>query len=81
MKDYVEVRRINRVDFESDKIEVIDKQTKKVLLQWNDNAHIDYPEDLSWSRMIGELFRDAFKIGFDYGKQQIKELEKEKNDG
>lgn len=35
----------------------------EIVLSYNDNATFDYPEDLTWGRNIGELFRDAFELG------------------
>lgn len=30
---------------------------------WNDSAQQNCPEDLTWSRMIGSLFAEAFELG------------------
>lgn len=35
----------------------------KHLFEWHNNANVDYPEDLSWDRMIAEVFWQAFNIG------------------
>lgn len=52
-----------------DEIIITDKETKKVVFEWMDNAHIDYPEDLTWSRMIYDVFMDGFKLGYEKGKK------------
>ena len=31
--------------------------------QWNDCAHTDYPEDLSWGRLISEVFNAGVEAG------------------
>lgn len=30
---------------------------------WFDNAHVDYPEDLCWDRMISDVFWSGFEMG------------------
>ncbi len=40
----------------------------EVVFTWNDDANIDYPEDLTWGREIGELFHKAFALGYKQGK-------------
>jgi hypothetical protein len=31
--------------------------------KWSDNANIDYPEDLCWSRMIADVWWSGFRMG------------------
>lgn len=38
---------------------------------WNDEAHCDYPEDLTWSRTIGGLVDQAFMAGVSHGKSEL----------
>lgn len=71
MFDYIEEQRIKNNGWSGDTIRIIDKKTKAILFEWNDDANIDCPEDLTWSRMIGDLFNDVFKIGFKYGKHRV----------
>jgi len=47
-------------------ITLTDKQTNEVIFEWNNNANVDYPEDLTWGRMIGDLFKEAFELGQKY---------------
>jgi hypothetical protein len=35
----------------------------KVIATWNDDAHCDYPEDLTWARTIGGLADKCFMAG------------------
>lgn len=34
----------------------------EVIVSWADNAHYDYPEDLTWSRTISGLIRDVERL-------------------
>lgn len=34
---------------------------------WNNEANCDYPEDLTWYRDIGSLYRESFKAGAEHG--------------
>ncbi len=34
-----------------------------IVYEWNDNANIDYPEDLSWSRDLSKIFEAGVKLG------------------
>ncbi len=36
---------------------------------WHDNAHCDYPEDLTINRMIGDLYHKVFEAGVKYGRE------------
>lgn len=38
---------------------------------WNDEAHCDYPEDLTWSRTIGGLVDQVFMAGVSHGKSEL----------
>lgn len=38
---------------------------------WNDEAHYDYPEDLTWSRTIGGLVDQVFMAGVSHGKSEL----------
>jgi hypothetical protein len=38
---------------------------EKLYFTWHQNANIDYPEDLSWYRMI----QDVFNAGIELGKE------------
>ena len=67
---YVKVEYIEEGRDEPVTVRIIDKRTKEILFEWRDNANIDYPEDLCWSRMIGDLFFNAFKIGYKYGRKK-----------
>jgi len=31
---------------------------------WNDDNNIECPEDLTWSRELGEIFRKGFELGY-----------------
>lgn len=35
----------------------------ELIVSWNDDAHIDYPEDLCWSRDISGLVDEAIELG------------------
>lgn len=45
-----------------DTVVVIKHKGKQVFI-WYDNANVDYPEDLSWSRMISNVFEAGFDLG------------------
>jgi hypothetical protein len=70
-KAYERLIAIKEVDgkYGNTSIELRDKRSGKLLYTWQDNAQIDYPEDLCWSRMIGELFNEAFTLGYKYGRR------------
>ncbi len=35
------------------------------VFRWYDNAACEYPEDLTWHRMIGDVFRSGVELGWD----------------
>lgn len=43
--------------------EVVVLLDSEEVYRWHDNAQIDYPEDLCWSRMISEVFEKGVEIG------------------
>ncbi|MBP7075097.1 MAG: hypothetical protein KBA81_06915 [Rhabdochlamydiaceae bacterium] len=47
-------------EFEYDYETMEIKYKGKVIGKWNNEAHIDYPEDLIWDRDIGSLAREMF---------------------
>ena len=68
--DYFDVERKEQDDSYCDEIILKDKKTGEVVFSWYDNAHIDYPEDLSWSRMISDIFLNAFELGYKMGQEK-----------
>jgi hypothetical protein len=52
----------------SDAYEVVN-ENGEIVCTWNDEAHIDYPEDLTMDRMIGELIRQVYEVGLKHGKE------------
>jgi len=34
-----------------------------LVFAWNDNANIDYPEDLTWGRDLSEIFSAGIRAG------------------
>lgn len=48
-------------DHENDLVKLY--KNGECIFTWHDNAHRDYPEDLTWTRDIGSLFWQAFKLG------------------
>ena len=53
----------NVIDYNSKTMEIT--YNGKVIATWNDDALIDYPEDLTWDRDIGSLVKQVFKAGQD----------------
>jgi hypothetical protein len=37
---------------------------------WNDSIHMDAPEDLTWGRNIGRVFRKGFELGREVERKQ-----------
>jgi hypothetical protein len=35
----------------------------ELVYTWNNDAQVDYPEDLSWDRMIRDVFMSGYKLG------------------
>lgn len=33
------------------------------VFEWNDDANVNYPEDLTWGRVISQVFWDGVKAG------------------
>lgn len=46
----------------------------EIVFSFNDNAHVDYPEDLTWSRTLSGIFKTAFELGCRVGEKR--QLEK-----
>lgn len=44
----------------------------KTYLEWNNDAHFDYPEDLTWERTISAVFDAGIALGM--------QLEKDSNE-
>lgn len=44
-----------------------------VCFTWNDSANIDYPEDLTWNRLISNVFHDGVQAGINYMKSKADE--------
>jgi hypothetical protein len=40
----------------------------KLFFEWHDHANAEYPEDLCWNRMIGEVFRAGIDLGMEMTK-------------
>ena len=51
------------------------KMNGKTVFEWDNNANVNYPEDLTWERMIGGVFENAFELGkqFNYLNKKKKE--------
>lgn len=56
---------IKNIKYDSESCEI--KLNETVIGEWNDEASIDYPEDLIWRRDISSFHHKAFKAGFDAG--------------
>lgn len=42
----------------------------KLVTTWNDEAAFDYPEDLTWCRLISGIITDAFEAGLEFGRNE-----------
>ena len=53
---------------QSDRMILIRNEKGDVVFQWDDEANADYPEDLTWGRMIGDVFEAGYKLGRESSK-------------
>lgn len=51
------------VVYSGDNYTVEVKYKGETVFTWNDEANVDYPEDLRWARKIGEVFWDGVSLG------------------
>lgn len=54
---------------QNDVVSVVRKASKEVVMEWDDSAHVNYPEDLTWNRSISSVFWS----GYDEAAKQRKE--------
>ena len=58
----------NKITYDFETMEI--KYGDTVIESWNDDALMDYPEDLCWRRDIGSLVHNIFKAGYEFGKKE-----------
>ena len=66
MSDYAPKYSQDEYGYNVIEVYVGDKQVHK----WHECALYEYPEDLTWSRMISGVFADGFKAGKDLANEQ-----------
>lgn len=69
MKGYDTEMKPKTISYDSDTCEI--KYNGITIGTWNDEAHYDYPEDLTWDRDIGDLVCTIFDSGMLQGKAEL----------
>jgi len=64
-----QVKSVKKIPFPFDRLDVSDLDTMhyiflngELMVDWYDDANIDYPEDLTWSRDIGKLVKQVERL-------------------